>query len=252
MKFKRVPAIDKCFQILELFGEKKEPMGITEISKELELNKSTVFNMVYTLSDLGILENDENKFHFGTKLYVLGKSAEQGSDLIRNIHPYLKKISKKTNLSAFLGIRSGLETIIIDKSDSPYDLKVSSEIGIKIPLVAGANGKAFLSLLKDEEIYEILSNNDIETYTHLSAADKKKYWSRIAKVREEGFAYEDEEYIEGIKALAIPLKLNRKDFQCAIWAVGLKSQIKETSLNAYIDLLKEIADEIENKFKSDS
>lgn len=248
MNFKRVPAIDKCFQILELFGKKKDPMGITEISNELELNKSTVFNMVYTLSDLGILENFENKFHFGTKLYVLGKSAEQGSDLIRNIHPYLKKISKRTNLCAFLGIRSGLEAIIIDKSDSSYDLKVSTDIGSKIPLIAGAHGKAFLSLLTDEDIDKILSDHESQKYIQLSGKTEKEHRDSIIRVKQEGFAYEDEEYLEGIRALAIPLRLNRKGFQCAIWAVGLKNQIKKTSLKAYTDFLKEIAGNIESKF----
>ncbi len=248
MKFKRVPAIDKCFQILELFGKKKEPMGITEISKELDLNKSTVFNMVYTLTDLGVLENNDNKFHFGTKLYVLGKSAEQGSDLIRNIHPYLKKISKKTNLCAFLGIRSGREVIIIDKSDSSYDLKVSSEVGSKIPLIAGAHGKAFLSLLKEDEINNILSDKRSEKYLRKSDKSLNEYFAGVIQVKGDGIAYEDEEYLEGIRALAIPLKLNRKDFQCAIWAVGLKNQIKETSLKSYSDYLKMIADKIECKF----
>lgn len=248
MEFKRVPAIDKCFQILSLLGKKKEPMGITEISTALSLNKSTVFNMVYTLSDLGVLENHENKFRFGTGLYVLGKAAEQGSDLIRNIHPYLKDISKKTNLSAFLGIRSGLKAIIIDKSDSTYDLKISSEIGARIPLVAGAHGKAFLSLLTDEEVQEILANLELKKYTRFSASDKKKYLNTLIQVREEGFAYEDEEYLEGIRALAIPLNLKRADLQCAIWAVGLKSQINERALKTNIAFLKQIAHKIESKF----
>lgn len=247
MEFKRVPAIDKCFQILELFGKKKEPMRITEISKELKLNKSTVFNIVYTLSDLGVLENSENKFSFGTRLYVLGKAAEQGSDLIRNIHPYLEDISKKTNLSAFLGIRSGLKAIIIDKSDSSYDLKVSSEVGTRIPLVAGAHGKAFLSLLKDEEINDILSNKKLRKYTRFANIDKKLYLDKVIRVRDEGFAYEDEEYIEGVRALAIPLNLNRDDLKCAIWAVGLKSQFKDKSLKVNINFLKEIANKIESK-----
>ena len=248
MEFKRVPAIDKCFQILELFGKKKEPMGITKISNELKLNKSTVFNIVYTLSDLGVLENSENKFSFGTRLYMLGKAAEQGSDLIRNIHPYLEDISKKTNLSAFLGIRSGLKAIIIDKSDSSYDLKVSSEVGTRIPLVAGAHGKAFLSLLKDEEINDILSNEKLKKYTRFSTMNKKDYLNKVNRVRDEGIAYEDEEYLEGIRALAIPLNLNRDDLQCAIWAVGLKSQFKDKSLKANINFLKEIANKIANKF----
>ncbi len=248
MEFKRVPAIDKCFQILELLGGKKERLGITEISNALQLNKSTVFNIVYTLSDLGVLENRDNKFGFGTKLYVLGKTAEQGSDLIRNIHPYLKDISEKTNLSAFLGIRSNLKAIIIDKSDSPYDLKISSEIGARIPLVAGAHGKAFLSLLETEEINTLLSDPKSQKYINLSGKSKKDYLDSVIKVKDKGFAYDDEEYLNGIRALAIPLKLNKKEFECVIWAVGLKNQIKGTSLKSYIELLKGIAKKIEGKF----
>jgi len=248
MEFKRVPAIDKCFQILEFLGTQKEPLGITKISNDLNLNKSTVFNMVYTLSDLGVLENRDNKFGFGTKLYVLGKAAEQGSDLIRNIHPHLKDISEKTNLSAFLGIRSNLKVIILDKSDSSYNLKISSEIGASIPLVAGAHGKAFLSLLTLEEMNQILSDPKAQKYIHLSGKDKDQYLASVMKVKEEGFAYENEEYLKGIRALAVPLKLNRKNLHCAIWAVGLTDQIKEESLKSYIDFLKEVANKIQSKF----
>ncbi len=248
MEFKRVPAVDKCFQILELLAKGKEPLGITEISNGINLNKSTVFNIVYTLSDLGVLENKDNKFGFGTNLYVLGKAAEQGSDLIRNIHPYLKSISEKTNLSVFLGIRSDFKAIIIDKFDSSHDLKISSEIGARIPLVAGAHGKAFLSLLTKEEITEILSDEKSQKYIHRSGKEKNEFLDSVMKVKDDGFAFEDEEYLKGIRALAIPLRLNRKNFQCAIWAVGLKNQIKETSLKSYIDFLKEIANKIESKF----
>ncbi len=248
MDFKRVPAIDKCFQILEFLAKGKEPQGITQISNELELNKSTVFNMVYTLSDLGILENRDNKFGFGTKLYVLGKAAEQGSDLIRNIHPYLKEISEKTNLSAFLGIRSNLRAVIIDKSDSSLDLKISSEIGAAIPLVAGAHGKAFLSLLQDDEISRVLSDPKAQKYIRLAGKEIDGYISEVMKVKKDGFAFEDEEYLRGIRALAIPLKLKRKDLECAIWAVGLKNQILETCLESYTDFLKEVAAKIESKF----
>lgn len=246
MKFKRVPAIDKCFLILDLF-ERKKALGITEISNELKMNKSTVFNTVHTLSDLGILENIENKFSFGTKLYVLGKSAAHGSHLIKHIHPYLKSISSKTNLSAFIGVRSGLKVMIIDKSDSAYDLKISSEIGAKIPLVAGAHGKALLSLLNTNEITEILSHPKTQKYLHRSGKSKKEYFDSVMKVKYQRFSFENEEYLEGIRALSVPLNLNRADFQCAIWMVGLKSQIKETSLETYIEFLKEIAGKIESE-----
>ena len=68
-KFKRVPALDKCFAILDLMAHTKKPLGISDLSNALAYHKSTVFNMAYTLVDLGILENGtEGKFRFGPGL----------------------------------------------------------------------------------------------------------------------------------------------------------------------------------------
>jgi len=137
--FRRVPAVDKCFAILDLLAQSKSPMGISEISRKLHLNKSSVFNTLHTLSTLNVLENQpDGKFVFGTRLYVLGNMAGRRSALIQIAHPYLQAINEKTKLSAFLGLRSDCQTILIDKADSAFGVKVSSEIGMQMPSLAGA------------------------------------------------------------------------------------------------------------------
>ena len=74
-EFKNVPAIEKCFSILQFFANSRQSLGISEISKQLKLNKSTVFNIIYTLKNLEILEQyQDGKFHFGTLLYLLGNA----------------------------------------------------------------------------------------------------------------------------------------------------------------------------------
>src|SRR4030042_6170189 len=119
--FRKVPAIDKCFAVLELLAQSKTPMGISEISRRLDLNKSSVFNTVHTLRDLNILENQpDGKFAFGTRLYILGNTAGKRSALIQTAHPYLRVINERTKLSAFLGLRSDRQAILIDKEDSAY------------------------------------------------------------------------------------------------------------------------------------
>ncbi len=248
-EFRRVPALDKCFAILEFFAKSKEPLGISDISKALKYNKSTVFNIVYTLADLGILEHGrESKFRFGTQLYVLARATGQGSELIRTVHPYLEEINEKTRLSAFLGIRSGMRAIILDKVDSAFDIRISSEIGMRIPLLAGAGGKVLLSLLSDDEIDGILSKNKLKSFTPNSLTDKKKYKEMIKRARKEGIAIDKEEYIEGIRGLAVPLNINRGDCPAAIWAVGLKLQVKDRDIPVYSELLRKIAKEIEIRF----
>jgi len=242
---KRVPAIDKCFAILELLAQSKQPMGISDISGKLDLNKSTVFHILHTLMDLNVLENQpDNKFVFGTRFYILGNMAGKRSRLIQTAHPYLEMINEKTKLSAFLGLHSDRQAILIDKVDSAYGIKVSSEIGMQMPILAGAGIKAMLSQLSDEEIDEILARTELKRYTPYSIADKAAYKAEILEVRKQGIAYDREEYIEGMVAFAIPIKANSRDLQPAIWAVGLTRQVPNSSIPELTQLLKGIAEEI--------
>ena len=243
--FKRVPAIDKCFAILELLVQSKESMGISDISGRLELNKSTVFNIAHTLMDLNVLENQpDGKFVFGTRFYILGNMAGKRSKLIQTAHPYLETINEKTKLSAFLGLRSDCRVILIDKVDSAYGIKVSSEIGMQMPILAGAGIKAMLSQLSDEEIDGILARTELKKYTPNSIVDKAVYKEEVLEVRKQGIAYDKEEYIEGMVAFAIPVKANSRDLQAAIWAVGLTRQVPNSSIPELIQLLKGISEEI--------
>jgi len=250
--FKRVPAVDKTFAILELLAASKEPLGISEITRVLDFNKSTVFNIIHTLTDLEILKQaPDNKFGLGIQFYLLSRASRNGSEIISTIHPYLERINQKTNLSVFLGIRSGLHAVIMDKVDAAYDIKISAEIGMRLPLLAGAGGKAILSQMSDDEIDRILSKNVLRQFTRHSSIDKIKYKNMLKKARREGIAFDKEEYIEGIRALAVPLKIDNGNPQFAIWAVGLKGQVKNEVIGTYAELLKKSAKEIEIRLSSE-
>jgi len=243
--FRRVPAIDKCFAILDVLSQSKAPMGISEISRELEMNKSSVFNAVHTLRDLHILENQpDGKFVFGTRLYILGNMAGKRSDLIQTARPYLQAINEKSELSAFLGLRSDRQAILIDKADSAYGIKLSAEIGMQMPVLAGAGIKAMLSQLPDEEIDEILARTELKSYTPHSITDKAVYKKEILAVRRQGIAYDKEEYIEGMVAFAAPIKAYGRNVQAAIWAVGLARQVSDPIVPELTALLKGMSEEI--------
>jgi DNA-binding IclR family transcriptional regulator len=122
---------------------------------------------------------------------------------------------------------------------------------MRLPLLAGAGGKAMLSRMPDQEIDRILSKNGLKRYTRYSVVDKAKYKKMLKKAQQEGFAVDKEEYIEGIRALAVPLNINRGKSQFAIWAVGLKGQISDEVIVSYSELLKKFAREIEIRLASD-
>jgi DNA-binding IclR family transcriptional regulator len=248
---KRVPALDKCFAILGLLADSSEPLGISNIARELALNKSTVFNTVHTLVDLKVLEfSRDNKLLFGTQLYLLGQAAGKKGELIRTVHPYLEQAAKESRFSAFLGIRQGLKAVIVDKVDAPVDMKVSSEIGMRLPLLAGASGKALLSQLSEHELRKIIDENELKRFTPNSCVDKDKFAEAIIRVREEGIAYDWGEYIEGIVALAVPINTYRKNLQAAIWTVGLGPHGSNGEIPKLANILRKIAGELNIRFAS--
>jgi IclR family transcriptional regulator, KDG regulon repressor len=248
MVFKRVTALARGIQILELLAARKEPLGISDIAAELDLHKGTTFNMVHTLTESGVLESVRGKFSFGPKLYMLGKAAEKGSDLIRSVHPYLEDLSRKTQLSSFLGMRSGLSAVILDKADSDFNFRISSEIGIRIPLLAGAHGKAFLSQLEEKEVDDILSKAELKKFTPHSCVSKEKFKAMIAQAKEEGIGWDKEEYIEGIRALAVPLDIGKREVQTAVWVMGVNGLLKDAEMKTYSTLLKTVAAQIRSHF----
>lgn len=250
-QFKRVPALDKCVAVLDLLARAKGPLRIQEISTELGLNKSTVFNMVYTLTDLQVLEHrPSGKFAFGTRLYLLGKAAGSKAELIRTAHTYLQEIAEQAHFSAFLGVRLGRKAVIIDKVDADDGIRVSSEIGMRLPLIAGASGKAILAQLPESKLDEILASNGLRKFTPYTCVDRDKFKELIVKVREDGVAVDVEEYLEGIVAAAVPVNVHRKGVQAAIWAVGLKRRDSEAELSVLCERLKRIASELDVRFGS--
>ena len=249
VQFKRVPALDKCFRILEFLSNSRTALGVTEISTPLKLNKSTVFNLIYTLVDLGILETvPGNKVRLGLKLYDLSRESDAGGLLVSKVRPFLEEINRRTRLSVFLGLRSNLKAVIMDKVDSPHEIKISSAKGMKIPLIAGSHGKALLSLLPEDQLDEILTEKNLRKFTPHTCTRPQRYKQMVQKAAADRFALDDEEYLEGIRSLAIPLDLGRPDVQAAIWVVGLKSQLTDGMIPEFKENLKEIGLKIETLF----
>jgi IclR family KDG regulon transcriptional repressor len=118
---------------------------------------------------------------------------------------------------------------------------------MRIPLLAGAGGKALLSQLSDREIERILSNGRLIRFTPRTCGQKEKYKQMVRKVREEGVAFDRGEYIEGICAFAAPIRTGRENLQTAVWAVGLKRQLPVEVVPRYSALLKRISADIESR-----
>jgi DNA-binding IclR family transcriptional regulator len=227
----QAPTVRKAFQILELVSRSERGLTISDLSRELGISKSTVLGVTRALEDEGAVIRDarSKRFSLGLALYELGQRAYARFDLREVARPFMQELMHQTAETVFLGVRSGDHVSILDSVESSQELKISSPVGTRIPLVAGATGKVFLATLPPGEAEEIVRTVGLQAYTKKTITDPARYADELAAARQNGYALDDEEYIRGVRAVAATIRSNG-GAASAIWVVGFTPSMSASKM----------------------
>lgn len=230
---KLVPAVDRAVAILRLFRNGQQGYGVSELSRALNLNKSTTHDILATLCHHGFLERDAatKRYRLGWGLLELGHMVGERLTLRGVARPLLEELGRRTGETVFLGAFVGRRVLLIDKEESPYDMKITSPLGRRLPATAGAFGKVFLAALPWRELDRFLSK-EVRRFTARTVTDPKQIKKELGEVRRRGYATDDEEYLEGVRAAGAPIVDSRHLVVGAISCVGLKARLGAGALEA--------------------
>ena len=244
----QAPIVKKAFIILKAISQSSKGLRISEISTMLNISKSTVHGITAALDDQGAITRDSvsKRYTIGITLMELGKAAYERIDFKEIAQPVMEELMEQCQESVFLGIRNNDSVTVIDIIESRKDFKITSPIGTSLPLMAGATGKLFLSRMEPKNLQKYLHSEPLIRYTANSIIDPDQYEKELTKVKENGFAFDDEEYISGVRAVAAPIK-RYGAYIPAIWVVGFKASMTQKKIPAIIEQTKAAADKINKK-----
>jgi IclR family KDG regulon transcriptional repressor len=203
----QVKAVVRAFTIVETIARNRS-MGISDLAREMDMPKATVFRFIQTLKDLGYLiplPGDEG-FLLTMKLFQLGAGALEHQDMITLAHPFMVRLSDLSRETIHLAIRDGNKIIYIHKIDSQYSLQMQSAVGRSAPLHCTGVGKVLSAWEPPERLKNILKNYDWTPYTEQTLTNEKDFMTELAKIRERGFAEDREEHEERIFCIAVPVR----------------------------------------------
>ena len=245
------PSVRKAFEILNMISLKKEGVGINELARVLKMAKSTVHGITSTLEELGAVIRDPGtkRYSLGFTLFDLGRRAYSPAALKDHARPIMEKLMEMTDASVFLGLLTWDYATILDTVESKRDLKITAPVGARIPLLAGAVGKVFLSSMEEEQVLRILRTRGITKYTENTITDPERHFQEIKRVRQMGYAVDDEEYIPGVRAAAAPIQ-GEGYFMSAIWAVGFKASLDGEKMEVLGKRTKAAAESIRARVKN--
>jgi IclR family transcriptional regulator, KDG regulon repressor len=232
----QAPIVKKAFDILKAISRSEKGLRISDISLDLDISKSTVHGITAALEEQGaiIRNKDSKRYTIGLTLMELGKAAYERVDITNAARPAMENLMEQCGESVFLGIRNAHHVTVIDIVESRKDFKISSPIGTALPFLAGAVGKAFLSAMPASEAAAYLNTHPLPRFTDRTIVDPAAYLAELKTVRSLGYALDDEEYIAGVRAVAVCLTA-RGGHLPALWVVGFKAGMSDEKMPLIIE-----------------
>jgi DNA-binding IclR family transcriptional regulator len=229
-------------RILEYLVTQRRPLGVSQIAAALSMNKSTAYGILRALDEEGYVTKDDiqKKYAAGDRLFRLSKAALGESDIAAVARPFLRKLAAVADETAFLGVREGEFMKVVTVVKAQRTLRISSREGVKLPLIAGAFGKAYLSAMSEGEMLELLGQVGLERFTEKSVQHVGRFLDEITKAKKLGFASDVDEYVGGVAALAAPITSGEEPLG-AVWLAGFTAALRNWNLFTVIRCLKETA-----------
>jgi DNA-binding IclR family transcriptional regulator len=230
--------------MLRLFDDGQPEQSVSEISRALNIHKSTAHNIAQTLCKLNVLEQDPAslKYRLGSGLVNLGNLARQRLDIRWLARPHLESLAREARASTFLGVFENDGITIVEKAESPEQLRISAPIGQRVPFCGGSFGRVFLAYMPLSEVNRLIKEHGLRQFTATSITDPDEYRTRLAQVRAQGYALDGtEEYLDGVWAVSAPI-FDGDGVVAGLTSVTFKAQIGPKKADEIIHTTVEAAE----------
>jgi IclR family KDG regulon transcriptional repressor len=208
----KLTTLDKSLKVIELLGKNHQGLRLLEMSNMLGFPKSTIHHILSTLLPYDyVAQNAETrKYCLGFKFLSIGKVILDNIDVRKIASKYLRELHGVCNETTHLAILRNGKMVYIDMIEKPDGLSLASYIGFTTEPHAAAGGKVLLSELSAERIREIYQGRPLKPYGKNTITSMEQLLKELEKIRKQGYAIDDEEYYEGVRCVAAPIRAGGK------------------------------------------
>lgn len=210
-KTETIQSIERAIAILRSFSEAEPELQVTELSRRLDLHKSTVSRILATLQKGSLVSRnpESGKYRLGLGLISLAGVALGRLDVRGIAQPFLNNLVALTQETVNVTLLEGHDCVNIERARSPKPIRYEGWIGRRMPLHCTAAGKVLLANLPAED-RAVRMELPRTTYTNKTVTGKEALIEELVQVRRQGYAVSHEEFEEGFSGIAAPI-FNHED-----------------------------------------
>jgi DNA-binding IclR family transcriptional regulator/enamine deaminase RidA (YjgF/YER057c/UK114 family) len=226
-------SVAKAFQILNVLSSGRREMTATEVAQTLGSNLPTVHRFLVTLEEIGAVSRTaQGKFQLGLMLVNLGDKVESNKQLIDRVQPQLNALAAEFREVAHCAVRNGSVAINVARALPDRSLVIGHAAGDSVPLHCSAVGKVLLASMPGVDRERFLSHIDLARFTAHTITDRGLLADELRRVAKNGFAIEDEEWEEGLRSVAVPIRNGGGQAVAAVALSAPASRLDDGTLTA--------------------
>jgi IclR family transcriptional regulator, pca regulon regulatory protein len=203
----RVEALAKGLRILSLFNEQRPTWRVTDIAAAAGLPMPTVYRVVMTLTAEGYLDHLPNgDYRPGVRTLTLGTAALRSLDLVALATPKLQRLGETTGETVNLAVLTGDQILYLVRLRNSDLVTANIQVGSTLPAVHTSIGKLLLAHLDEADLAARITEASFPAQHGPNAkVSLDELRDELAKIREQGWAMQDEELAHGLRSVAGPI-----------------------------------------------
>jgi len=236
-------AVERALAMLEAVAHEPEGLSNAEISRKLQMPKSSASYILRTLETQGYLNRDEGsgKYRVGLKILSLSRGALSGIDVREVALPIMRHLVEQTNLTCHLAILDGPEAVYIEKVEPTGFIRMDTWVGRRMRVHATSVGKALVAHISQERLEKIIGERPMEKRTPKTITTFPKLLKDLEKVRAQGYAVDDEENNMGARCVGAPVFNQSGTIEASIGLSGTINQVNAQTMPRILEHLKDAA-----------
>lgn len=244
----QIPTNLRLLYVIEEIARAGTPVVPMALSETLNLPKATIHRLLQTAEAEGFLQRDVDGRSYGPgkrlrRLSSNTLSSERvRSERLRIMKSLAQEVGETCNLSA--PARDGM--VYLDRVETHWPLRIQLQIGTLVPFHCTASGKMYLSSLRTEKLSRLLASVPLQKNTDHTVIDPDNLIEEARGTRAAGFSTDDEEFMEGMAAVAVPIRDDRSRLLSTLSVHAPIQRHDVESLKGYLPKLFEAAKKLED------
>jgi len=241
----RVEALARGLAILKCFGRQREHMTLSEIAEATLISRASARRLLFTLVELGYVEQNGRDFSLTSRVMELGYSFLVSMPWWEIATPQMRRISDALNETCVASVLQENDVVMVARTSGSHFTAINMPMGTRLPAHATAMGRVLLASMSKDQLAQYLESVEPVGMTDYTIVDRDELASKIEQARSDGYALVNEELELGLRTIAVPLHDSEGAAIAAIAVSVYAPRVSEKDLEGKaLPLLLQSANEI--------